>query len=71
MSKFLFVSTYDLRRNTSGNIRTVALMKSLHDNGHTVHCIFVPTNNVSDTNIFNNLIEIDKIITFPRTPVQC
>ena len=71
MSKFLFVSTYDLRRNTSGNIRTVALMKSLHDNGHTVHCIFVPTNNVSDTNIFNNLIEIDKIFTFPRTPVSC
>lgn len=71
MSKFLFVSTYDLRRNTSGNIRTVALMKSLHDNGHTVHCIFVPTNNVSDTDIFNSLITIDKVITFPRTKVSC
>ena len=69
MSKFLFISTYDLRRNTSGNIRTVALMNSLHDAGHIVHCLFVPTNNVSDKSIYDNLIKIDKLITFPRTEV--
>lgn len=71
MSKFLFVSTYDLRRNTSGNIRTVALMSSLHDKGHVVHCIFVPTNNVSDKSIYSHLAKIDKKITFPKIELNC
>lgn len=71
MSKFLFVSTYDLRRNTSGNIRTVALMNSLHDRGHEVHCIFVPTNNVSDKSIYSHLVKINKIITFPKIEMNC
>ena len=71
MSKFLFVSTYDLRRNTSGNIRTVALMNSLHDMGHEVHCLFVPTNNASDQSIFENLMKVDRIMTFPRVEIVC
>ena len=71
MSKFLFVSTYDLRRNTSGNIRTIALMNSLHDAGHLVHCIFVPTNNVSDKSIFDNLVRVDRLITYPKTQIVC
>lgn len=71
MSKFLFVSSYDLRRNTSGNIRTVALMNSLHDSGHEVHCIFVPTNNASDKSIYSHLVKIDKIITFPKVELDC
>lgn len=71
MSKFLFVTTYDLRRNTSGNIRTVALMNSLHDEGHVVHCIFVPSSAVSDRAIYTNLIKIDKLFTFPHTELSC
>lgn len=66
MSKFLFVSSYDLRRNTSGNIRTVALMNALHDNGHIVHCIFIPSSHNSDKNIYDNLVNIDKCISFPK-----
>ena len=71
MSKFLFVSSYDLRRNTSSNIRTVALMSSLHDEGHIVHCIFIPTNNISDSSIYNNLVKIDRLITYPHIEMQC
>ena len=67
MSKFLFVSTYDLRRNTSGNIRTVALMKGLHDAGHIVHVIFVPSDKESDTEVYNALLSVDKIIMYPKT----
>ena len=70
MSKFLFVSSYDLRRNTSSNIRTVALMSSLHDEGHVVHCIFMPSSHVSDRNIYDNLVKIDRLITFPCTKIQ-
>lgn len=66
MSKFLFVSSFDSRRNTSGNIRLVALMKGLHDAGHTVHCIFSPTDKVSDSIIFNTLSKMDRITTFPK-----
>lgn len=66
MSKFLFVSTYDLRRNTSSNIRTVALMKALHDNGHIVHCFFVTTHHKPDEELLNALSSVDMIITYPQ-----
>lgn len=70
MSKFLFVSSYDLRRNTSGNIRTVALMNALHANGHVVHCIFVPSSHNSDKSIYENLMKIDKCISFPNGEIS-
>lgn len=70
MSKFLFVSTYDLRRNTSGNIRTVALMKGLHDVGHVVHVIFVPSDKESDTEIYKALLSVDKIIMYPKKQIS-
>ena len=66
MSKFLFVSSFDTRRNTSGNIRLVALMKGLHDAGHVVHCIFSPTDKESDSIIFDTLSQMDRIISFPK-----
>lgn len=65
MSKFLFVSSFDSRRNTSGNIRLVALMKALHDCGHIVHCLFSPTDKESDIEIFEALSTIDRIVTYP------
>ncbi len=71
MSKFLFVSSYDLRRNTSGNIRTVALMNCLHDNGHVVHCIFVPSDHSSDKNIYENLVKVDKLFAYPQKEIIC
>lgn len=71
MAKFLFVSSFDLRRNTSSNIRTVALMNSLHDSGHTVHCIFIPSDHVSDRIIFDNLLKIDKVFTYPHIEMKC
>ena len=71
MSKFLFVSSYDLRRNTSGNIRVVSLMKGLHDNGHVVHCLFIPTSHESDKEIYTTLIGIDKLITYPKIELTC
>lgn len=70
MSKFLFVSSFDLRRNTSGNIRLVSLMKSLHDKGHKVHCIFIPSGHTSDKRIFEGLVGIDKLITFPHEEIM-
>lgn len=70
MSKFLFVSSFDLRRNTSGNIRIVSLMKSLHDKGHIVHCLFVPSNHVSDKKIYEGLMSVDRLITFPKTEIK-
>ena len=70
MSKFLFVSSFDLRRNTSGNIRVVALMKSLHDSGHTVHCIFIPSEHNSDKDIYDNLVKIDRLFTFPKRDIK-
>lgn len=70
MSKFLFVSSFDLRRNSSGNIRLVSLMKSLHESGHIVHCIFVPSNHVSDKKIYEGLVSLDRLITFPKTEIK-
>lgn len=46
-------------------------MNSLHDAGHLVHCIFVPTNNVSDKSIFDNLVRVDRLITYPKTQIVC
>lgn len=66
MSKYLFVSTYDIRRNTSSNIRLVALMKALHDAGHEVHCIYIPTSQPSDLEMFNAASCIDRIVSFPK-----
>ena len=71
MSKFLFVSSFDLRRNTSSNIRLISLMKSLHDKGHVVHCIFVPSNHLSDKRLYDGLVGIDRLITFPKTEIKC
>lgn len=70
MSSFLFVSTYDLRRNTSGNIRTVALMNALQKQGHSVDCIFVPKDSPSDKNIYENLIKINKLFTYPKSDLS-
>lgn len=66
MSKYLFVTTYDIRRNTSSNIRLVALMKALHNAGHVVHCIYIPTNQSSDMELFNAVSCVDRIVSFPK-----
>ena len=51
MNKMLFVSSYDLRRNTSSNIRTIALMQSLSTNGFSVDVAYVQSNNSVDPSI--------------------
>ena len=46
--QILFVSTYDLRRNTSSNIRTIALMQALAKAGHVIHVAYIPSCHESD-----------------------
>lgn len=49
--KCLVVSSHDLRRNTSSNIRTVALIQALAKKGYTVHCFFISANKEVDENL--------------------
>ncbi len=44
MLRFLFISSYDLRRNTSSNIRTIALMQALKKNGYYVDVAYIQSN---------------------------
>ena len=49
--KILFVSSYDLRRNTSSNIRTVALMQALRNKGFDIDCFCISANKECDESI--------------------
>lgn len=67
--KVLFVSSYDLRRNTSSNIRTVALIKALTETGARVDCFFIKS---ADSNVDNKIsstlnTSTNKIFTYPKT----
>ena len=57
MSSFLFVSSFDFRRNTSSNIRTIALMQSLTRNGHIVDVAYVQSSGKVDIDINNAFLE--------------
>lgn len=54
--KILFVSTYDLRRNTSSNIRTIALIQALAKMGHNVYAAYIPSQHVPDSKIQSCII---------------
>lgn len=56
MARFLFVSSYDLRRNTSSNIRTIALMESLSNHGHVVDVAYLQSSNIVDSVIEKSLV---------------
>lgn len=51
----LFVSTTDLRKNTSSNIRSLALLKGLQKIGYRVDCAFIPSNNIIDEYLADGL----------------
>lgn len=44
----LFVSSYDVKRNTSSNIRTIALIQALATAGHSVSLAYFPSGHESD-----------------------
>ncbi len=66
IKKVLFVSSYDLNRNTSSNIRTIALMQGLQKMNVEVHCLYLLSNKEKDPAIADALQRCcKKIFSYP------
>lgn len=51
MSKILVISSYDLRRNSSSNIRILALIQSLFNNGFEIDLAYIQTSHEIDNSL--------------------